>query len=196
MTKPQSKKQLILEFRQAHALERASEAELREIATYLQNRLAAAGKTSWSYIANVLRQAGVFVDYRSVYVDVEMEEPYAGALQHLLHFGSLESAENSLRQLDAAYRRYQSAADPRGVQCVRALVRRGKDRAASLAASPRVSPEKRQEKQEIAAWFRTWLETPDLFFDWLEVRKQTGEFQQRFTKRDEPAEEHSQKNRP
>jgi len=53
-------------------------------------------------------------------------------------------------------------------------------RAASLGASPRVSPEKRREKQEIAAWFRVWLETPDLFFDWLELRKHSEEFQRMF----------------
>ena len=57
---------------------------------------------------------------------------------------------------------------------------KGKQRAASLGASPRVSPEKRREKQEIAAWFRVWLETPDLFFDWLELRKQSEEFQDAF----------------
>jgi hypothetical protein len=39
-----------------------------------------------------------------------------------------------------------------------------------------VSPDKRAEKQEIATWFRIWLETPDLFFDWLELRKASEEF--------------------
>jgi hypothetical protein len=29
-------------------------------------------------------------------------------------------------------------------------------------------------------WFRIWLETPDAFFDWLDVRKQSPEYLQRF----------------
>ena len=29
---------------------------------------------------------------------------------------------------------------------------------------------------EIANWFRIWLETPDAFFDWLDVRKQSPDF--------------------
>jgi len=37
-------------------------------------------------------------------------------------------------------------------------------------------------------WFKIWLDTPDAFFDWLELRKQSAEFQQRFAGR-EPAEE-------
>jgi hypothetical protein len=53
-------------------------------------------------------------------------------------------------------------------------------RAGSLAANPRVSPEKRAEKREIATWFGIWLETPELFFDWLELRKASEEFRRLF----------------
>jgi hypothetical protein len=49
-----------------------------------------------------------------------------------------------------------------------------------LAANPRVSPDKRAEKREIATWFRIWLETPELFFDWLELRKASEEFRRLF----------------
>jgi hypothetical protein len=57
---------------------------------------------------------------------------------------------------------------------------KGKQRAEGLAANPRVSLARRAEKREIAAWFRVWLESPDLFFDWLEVRKNSEEFQTTF----------------
>jgi hypothetical protein len=43
-----------------------------------------------------------------------------------------------------------------------------------------VEPGKREEKLEIANWFRIWLETPDAFFDWLDVRKQSPEFLGKF----------------
>jgi hypothetical protein len=43
-----------------------------------------------------------------------------------------------------------------------------------------VEPHKREEKVEIANWFRIWLETPDAFFDWLDVRKQSPDFRTRF----------------
>ena len=36
------------------------------------------------------------------------------------------------------------------------------------------------EKAEIAVWFRIWLETPDAFFDLLEVRKQAPDFRAKF----------------
>jgi hypothetical protein len=49
-----------------------------------------------------------------------------------------------------------------------------------IARNRKVQPEKRAAKEEIGRWFTIWLETPDTFFDWLEVRKQTPEFQKQF----------------
>jgi hypothetical protein len=43
-----------------------------------------------------------------------------------------------------------------------------------------VDAQKRAEKQEILEWFRIWLETPETFFDWLDVRKRSPDFQSRF----------------
>ncbi len=56
----------------------------------------------------------------------------------------------------------------------------GKRRAEMISRNPKVEPSKRAEKVEIATWFRIWLETPDAFFDWLDVRKQSPDFQAKF----------------
>jgi Ni/Co efflux regulator RcnB len=49
-----------------------------------------------------------------------------------------------------------------------------------ISRNHKVEPHKRAEKVEIADWFRIWLETPDAFFDWLDVRKQSPDFRSRF----------------
>lgn len=109
-----------------------------------------------------------------------LAEPYAGRLNGLLHFHDLAAAEASLRGLDAAWREYAAARDRAGVRAVRSLALEGKLLAARIAASRRVSEAKRREKREIAAWFRVWLETPAIFFDWLDLRKQSEEFRRLF----------------
>jgi hypothetical protein len=175
-----TKKQLILDFFRTHRWQSVGREEIRTVETELRGALGPTGRTSFSYIANVLRQAGARVDYEDRYVDPLMEGTYASRLKGVLQFGDLAAAEASLRQLDANYREYLQAADQVGTRLVRSLVLKGKQRARSLAASPRVSRERRQEKQEIATWFRVWLETPDIFFDWLELRKQSEEFLRMF----------------
>jgi len=179
---PKTKKQLILEYRQQHGLENASAPEIRRLQAEL-GRLSAGERPSLSYIASVLREAGTCVDFDSPYVDPWMEEPYSTRLKGLLQFGDLDTAETALRSLDAAYWEYQSTSDCKGANLARSLGLKGKQRAESLAASLRVSPARRTEKREIALWFRVWLETPDIFFDWLEVRKRSEEFQTLFGRR-------------
>jgi hypothetical protein len=63
--------------------------------------------------------------------------------------------------------------------------RLGKRRAEMISRNHKVEARKRAEKEEIASWFRIWLENPDAFFDWLDVRKQTPEFREKFPRAEE-----------
>lgn len=175
-----SKKQIILSFCAAKKFQVIRRAEMQAIRQELHRQLGDRGTTSAAYIAQVLQQAGQVVEYEDPYVDSSMPEPYASRLKDALHFHNLASAEASLINLHAAYREYQRANDRAGIAWVQRLLRKGKRRAESLAANPKIRPEKQREKQEIAAWFRVWLQTPDLFFDWLELRKRSEEFQSLF----------------
>ena len=65
------------------------------------------------------------------------------------------------------------------------VARLGKRRAEMIARNPKVEKPKREEKEEIASWFRIWLEMPDVFFDWLDVRKQSAEFRAKFPQAEE-----------
>ena len=174
-----SKKQLILDYRESRALAQAGERELRLIQKDLRDRLGAS-PPSLSYIASVLRQAGTQVGYEDRYTDPAIPPSYAGRLEGVVRFHDLATAEDALVKIDAVCRDCRAAADHAGVRLARKLVLRGKQRAESLARSGRVSAGKRLEKREIATWFRIWLESPDLFFGWLEVRKQTEEFRMLF----------------
>ena len=154
--------------------------DLQAARSELQRRLGPEDKTSLGYIASILREAGYEVRYEDRYSEPILPEPYASRLKDVLAFHDLASAEQSLLRLDAIFREYQGAADRAGMKCVRAVVTKGKLRARSLARNPRVQERKRQEKREIAAWFQVWLETPDLFADWLALRKSAEEFRQLF----------------
>jgi hypothetical protein len=49
-----------------------------------------------------------------------------------------------------------------------------------ISLNRKVEARKRDEKREIGEWFRIWLETPDAFFDWLDVRKASPTFREKF----------------
>lgn len=175
-----SKKQMILEIYAAKKLQAAGSAELQSIKQELLQRLGEKGAAGIPYIAQVLRHAGVPVQYDHPFAGPAMPEPYASRLRGALRFQDLASAETSLRSLNAAYRNYREAGDRTGIALVRSILMKGKQRAERIAKDPSIQSQKRREKQEIANWFRVWLQTPELFFDWLEIRKRSEEFERWF----------------
>ena len=78
-------------------------------------------------------------------------------------------------------RKFLADAETPAAERVREVARLGRRRAEMIARNHKVDPMKRAEKQEIARWFAIWLDTPDAFFDWLGVRKQSSEFQSQFS---------------
>ena len=180
MSPKASKKQILLDFFAARGKRPLAGRDLHAARDELRRHLGPGDRTSLGYIASILRGAGYEVQYEDRYSDPVMPEPYANRLKGVLEFHDLASAEQSLLRLDAIFRDYSSAADRLGTGLVHALVKKGKLRARSLAANPRVQSRKRQEKLEIASWFQVWLETPDLFADWLDLRKSSDEFSQLF----------------
>jgi hypothetical protein len=172
-----SKKQYILEIAQGLECERYTPAEVEQIRRQLIARLGAAGKTSPDYIAGVLESAGLRVVWST---RADTEGRYEEEFRDLLHFSTLEEAEMCLVRLDELLRKFRAEGERAAAERVLEVARRGRRRAEMIAHNPKVDAQKRQEKEEMVQWFRIWLETPDSFFDWLELRKQSSEFQQRF----------------
>jgi hypothetical protein len=96
-------------------------------------------------------------------------------LRGRVHFHDREAAAASLLDMTGEYEAARAAGDKiRAADCRRA-VRASKDRLKLLLRRQGLSPEKREEKQELLEWFLIWLEAPQLFAEWLELRrKATG----------------------
>lgn len=152
-------------------------AEIEQLRRKLIAEHGEAGKTGTDYIADVLKDAGYKV---ALSLQEEAEEQYEEEFEDLLHFKTLEDAEVSLMRLDELMRRFKTHEERAAVERVLNVARLGKRRAEMISRNPKVEKAKREEKQEIANWFRIWLETPEAFFDWLDVRKQSAEFREKF----------------
>jgi hypothetical protein len=172
-----SKKDLILETAREIGASKWTLAEIDQLRRWLQAEHGEAGKTSSEYIGDVLKTAGWKV---LLTLQEEAEEQYEEEFEDLLHFKTLEDAEVSIMRLDELMRKFQAHGEHAAVERVLGIARLGKRRAEMISRNHKVEPHKREEKVEIANWFRIWLETPDAFFDWLDVRKQSPDFRARF----------------
>jgi hypothetical protein len=176
-------KGIILGYCEKHNLKRAGARELRAIEAELHRRSNSHRKSCLSYIAGVLREAGTRVEYTEINnarIRSLTADHHELRAKGLLKLRDLDDALTSLQKIDALYRQYREVSDRIGTSLARELVSRAEGRAKSMAANRRLSKEKRREKQEIARWFKVWLEVPDLFFDWLEMRQGSQDFQKRF----------------
>jgi hypothetical protein len=107
---------------------------------------------------------------------IDIEEPYGSELEGILQFSTFEEAEKTIRDLEKICRKYAASRDKKGMEYCRKIALLGRGRAELISRNHRVSALKRRQKKEISEWFRLWLETPDLFDDWLKMRKLTEEF--------------------
>jgi len=173
-----TKKELILEAARGLEKPRFTPAEIEQIRRQLIAHLGPAhGKTSPDYIVSVLKEAGMRVVWST---QSDAEDLYEEEFADLLHFSTLTDAEMCLVRLDELLRKFTAEHERHAVERVREIARLGRRRAEMIAHNHKVEAEKRAEKEEIAHWFGIWLETPDAFFDWLEVRKQSPDFRQKF----------------
>jgi hypothetical protein len=180
-----SKKALILEAARGLGKPRFTPAEIEQIRRQLIAQLGARGKTSSDYIVSVLEDAGLRV-ISSTQSDTEgrYEEEFAD----LLHFSTLAEAEMCLVRLDELLRKFAVEGERSAAERVREVARLGRRRAEMIARNHKVDERKREAKEEIAHWFAIWLETPEAFFDWLEVRKQSPGFKEKFPHADDGEE--------
>lgn len=175
-----SKKSVILEVARALGRDRFAGSDIEAIRRRLIATLGAEGKTSADYIANVLEDAGLTV-IESDSMAAAVSPDYDALFEDILKFATLAEAEESIRRLHALYEHFGQAKDRAGLERVQLVALKGKRRALMIARNNKVEAAKRAEKEEIANWFTIWLETPDTFFSWLELRKKTPDFRAKFS---------------
>jgi hypothetical protein len=180
-----AKKALILEAARQLNVQRFTAAEIEQIRRRLLAHFGPEGKTDAEYVIGVLEESGFRVA-RST--DSNTAGKYEEEFSDLLHFSTLEEAEMCLIRLDELLRKFSADGERAAAERVLEIGRLGRRRAEMIAHNHKVDPQKRAEKLEIAHWFAIWLQTPDAFFDWLEIRKQSPEFRKSFP---EPAAEES-----
>ena len=108
----------------------------------------------------------------------EIDAAYRGDLEGILSFSTFEEAEKTLKSLQNLCLKYQSLSDKKGMDYCRQIASLGRKRAELIGRNRRVSLPIRLQKQEMANWFKIWLETPAIFDDWLAMRKNTKEFRE------------------
>lgn len=175
-----TKRELILEIFEQEGFWELDEEAIATINSRLTAIHGRGGAASAAYIARTLSEAGKRIRYQEQLSMPAAADEYEEELTGLIDFSSLAAAERSLLVIDRYFRRFQAEGDQEGMARCREVATRARLRARLLANNPQLAAAERAVKEEIVFWFELWLRTPELFADWIELRKCSRDFRAKF----------------
>jgi hypothetical protein len=181
--KARTKRDLIIEVWEHLDCESVGAKELEAIAEEVGKRYGQGAVDSPASVARLLADEGAELRHAEVLeVDARWrsDDPYEAMFRNVLKFSSFGEAARSLKDLGNLRKQFLRRNDSVGLRRVQETVLKGKRRAEMIARNPAVNEGKRAEKAEIARWFALWLQNPEIFDDWLELRRRSTDFRMRF----------------
>jgi hypothetical protein len=183
MYKSRTKNDLIIEVWEALDCESVGAKELLAIETAVRERFGQSAVDSPMKMARLLADEGAELRHAEIMqLDVErrLESPYDAMFRNILKFSDFRQTLASIRNLENLRRKFLTENDKEGLRLVRETALRGKSRAQMIAGNEKVEESKRAEKAEIAEWFTIWLQSPEIFENWVGLRQNSKDFRDRF----------------
>lgn len=134
-------------------------------------------------IARLLADEGAELRHSEImelYLARASDRPYDAALRNIIDVSDLRSAGKSIRNLENVRRKYKIEGDKEGLRHVKDIAIAAKELAAETVARENVTAEERNLNAEIAQWFTIWLQTPEIFENWVDLRQRSPEYRSRF----------------
>ena len=166
------------------------ESELREIQQSIRRQFGQGGSESPAAIARVLADEGaelrhpevIELDARWREAKIERETTRFKGLEDLLTGKPLrlKKAEALIKRLEKLRKNSAQAGDRTALRQVRDMVVNARQVAESLAKDRTLNPLERAEQTELAEWLKVWIQTPNLFEDWLDLRRRSPDFRKQF----------------
>jgi hypothetical protein len=183
MWKSRTKTDLIIEVWEALDCESVGAQEIAAIEEAVRGQFGEGAVESPMILARLLADEGAELRHAEIMeLDVERrtESPYDAMFRNVLRFSDFKQAVVSIRNLENLRKKFLREGDKEGLRLVRETALRGKNRAQMISKNEKVEPRKRDEKAEIAEWFTIWLQNPDIFENWVELRQNSKDFRDKF----------------
>jgi hypothetical protein len=164
--------------------------ELRKIQSAIREQFGAGAVDSPAAIARVLADEGAELRHPEV-IEFDARWREAEIRRNSKRFAGfdggpggeplrLKQAEALIKRLEREWDRSERAGDKAARQRARDEAIKAAEAAQSLAKNRALDQTQRAEQAEIAAWLAVWIQTPNLFAEWLELRRRSPEFRNQF----------------
>jgi|CXWL01.1.fsa_nt_gi hypothetical protein len=178
-----TKTDLIVEVWEKLDCESIGAAELEAIEVVVRAEYGDGAIESPMIVARLLADEGAELRHSEImelYLARAADRPYDAALRNVVDISDLKSCLASIRKLENLRRKYRADNDKDGLRHVKTLAIATKELAAETGARQNVDPVERLVNQEAAQWFTIWLQTPDVFDNWVDLRQSSQDFKDKF----------------
>jgi len=183
MYNSRTKNDLIIEVWEALDCESVGAKEIAAVEEAVRTRFGSSAVDLPMIIARSLADEGAELRHAEILeLDVQrrLESPYDAMFRNILKFSDFKQTIVSLRNLDNLRQKFLRENDKEGLRLVRETALKGKNRAQMIGKNPKVDETKRAEKSEIAEWFTIWLQSPEVFENWIILRQNSKNFKEKF----------------
>ncbi len=177
MWRSRTKKDLIIEVWEKLDCESVGRAEIEAIETVIEDHYGEPAVDPPMVLARLVADEGADLRHSEImelHIERASDRPYDAAFQNLLNVSDLRAAATTIKRLENLRRKYLSDGDKQGLRHIRESALQGKQMATEAKAKdPTVNG-------EIERWFAIWLQTPELFETWVDLRLRSDEFVEKF----------------
>jgi hypothetical protein len=178
-----TKRELIIEVWEQLDCESVGEKELAEIQRSVSDRFGAGAVDSPAAIARLLADEGAVLRHPEV-IDCDAHWRARCLSESILPaaftLDGLEEAVAAIKAFDLVRGKLEAEARVKDLIRLRHEVQSLRRDRLLVARSKAVSERARLEAGEIADWLSVWLNSPGLFDDWLDLRRRSADFIERF----------------
>jgi len=186
--KSRTKRDLMIEVWEELDCESVGARELEAVTEAVRERFGEGAVESPAATARLLADEGAELRHAEV-LDMDArwrtQDPYEAMFRNVVKFSNFDEAAATIRRLENLRRQFARKGDREGLRRVNEAALKAKRRAQMIARNAKVVERKREEKVEMAEWFTVWLNQPEIFEDWLALRRRSKEFRSRFEKEED-----------
>lgn len=190
ISKPHTKRELIITAWDDLGRLKVGASELRKIQKSIREAFGAGAVESPAAIARVLADEGAELRHPQV-IEFDARWRDAKIRREAKRLGGLEAgaagkpfrlkqAESFIKKLERLRNDAERAGDKAASRSVQKTAVDARQLAHSMARNLTFEETTRAEQTEIAEWLAVWIQTPRLFAEWLELRRRSAEFREKF----------------
>jgi hypothetical protein len=183
MWESRTKTDLIIEVWEKLDCENVGAVEIEAIEIAVEERFGRGAVDSPMVIARLLADEGAELRHSEImelYVKRHARSPYDAMFFNIMKLADLGQAHGTIRNLENLRKKLAGENDKEGLRLLREKALKGKSSALEISADPRLENTARLENAEIAEWLTIWLQSPEIFENWVTLRQNSNDFREKF----------------